>query len=98
MNRLADSSTAIRIWVTMFAVLALGMLIYRDFLFGNKVLLYKDAGSDSLNIFYPNYVLRSDYLRNGGIPPWAFQVGRGQSLFPSVGGILLTPVVWLPKA
>jgi len=97
MNRLADSSTRLATWMTMFAVLALGMLIYRDFLFGNKVLLYKDTGSDSLNIFYPNYVLRSDYLRNVGFPSWSFQVGMGQNLFPSVGGMLLTPVVWLPK-
>lgn len=77
---------------------ALATLIYRDFVFGNKVLLYKDIGSDSLNIFYPNYVLRSEYLRHEGILSWSFQVGMGQNLFPSIGGLLLTPVIWLPKA
>jgi hypothetical protein len=38
MNRFADSSTRLTTWVTMFAVLTLGVVIFRDFLFGDKVL------------------------------------------------------------
>jgi hypothetical protein len=49
-----------------------GLILFRDFVFGNRVLLYKDIGSDSLNVFYPNYVLRSDYLRQVGTGPLWF--------------------------
>jgi Bacterial membrane protein YfhO len=79
------------------ALAALGLLVYRDFVFGGSTLLYKDIGSDSLNVFYPNYVLRSEYLRNVGLFSWSFQVGMGQNIFPSIGNLLLAPVIWLPK-
>lgn len=80
------------------ALIALGLLIYRDFVFGGSTLLYKDIGSDSLNIFYPTYVLRSDYLRQVGLFSWSFQVGMGQNISSALGELLLTPVIWLPKA
>jgi hypothetical protein len=79
-------------------VVVLGLLLYRDFVFGDRTSLYKDIATDSVNIFYPNYLLRSEYLRHEGIFSWSFQVGMGQNLFPSLGGLLLTPVIWLPKA
>jgi hypothetical protein len=80
------------------ALLVVALLLYRDFLFGDRTLLYRDIGSDSLNIFYPNYILCSEYLRHEGVFSWSFQVGMGQNLFPSLGSLLLTPVIWLPKA
>jgi hypothetical protein len=78
-------------------LVAVGLGLYRDFIFGSNTLLYKDVGSDSINISYPLYTLLSDYLRQLGVPSWSFRVGMGQSLFPNLGTVLLTPVVWLPK-
>src|SRR5690349_11776674 len=92
-GRLAPATMAIGL-----AVLVLGLLIYRNFVFGDRTLLYKDMGVDSINVFYPNYALRSDYLRHEGILSWSFQVGMGQNLFPSLSGLLLTPVIWLRKS
>jgi hypothetical protein len=89
-----------RLFRTTVVVLALAvvwLLVYRNFIFGDNTLLYKDVGIDSINISYPYYVLLSDYLRHVGIPSWSFQVGMGQSLFPNVGTVVLTPVVWLAK-
>ena len=98
MNVSRDPSSRLATCLATLIVLAVGVLIFRDFLFGNNLLLYKDIGSDSLNIFYPNYILRSEYLRHEGVFSWSFQVGMGQNLFPSLGSLLLTPVIWLPKA
>jgi hypothetical protein len=81
--------------VIIFALVVVGLLVYRNFIFGGNTLLYKDVGSDSINISYPYYVLLSDYLRKVGILSWSFRVGMGQSLFPNLGTVLLTPVVWL---
>lgn len=79
------------------SILLLGALIFRQFLFGGAVLLYKDAGSDSINIFYPYLVHLSDYIRSEGFPSWSFYVGMGQSLSYFAGYLIWQPVVWLPR-
>lgn len=78
-------------------LLLLGSLIFRDFLFGNAVLLYKDIGSDSLNDYYPCFVHLSDYIRQEGFPSWSFYVGMGQDLYYLIGYLILEPVTWLPR-
>src|SRR5438309_3164314 len=79
-------------------LLLVGMLVFRDFVFGEKILLYKDIGSDSINDYYPWFAHLSDYLRSDGLPSWSFSVGMGQDLFYVIGYLVLDPVVWLPKA
>jgi uncharacterized membrane protein YfhO len=74
-----------------------GALVFRDFLFGNALLVYKDAGSDSINDYYPSFVHLSDYLRLEGIPSWSFYLGMGQDLFYLAGYLILEPVTWLPS-
>jgi hypothetical protein len=96
MKRLTDLTWFLFVVVAASSLL-LGLLIFQDFVFGDKILLYKDIGSDSLNVFYPNYILRSDYLRQHGMLSWSFETGMGQNLFPFLGTLLLTPIVWLSK-
>ena len=90
-----------RLFRTVFVTLALvvlWLLVYSHFIFGDGTLLYKDVGVDSINIYYPRYVLVSDYIRDEGIPfLWSFRVGMGQTIFPSLSALLITPVVWLAK-
>jgi Bacterial membrane protein YfhO len=93
----ADGGGWRRLAFVSAVLLAVGMVIFRNFVFGGDTLLYKDIGSDSVNISYPYYILLSDYLRNIGIPSWSFQVGMGHDLFPYIGTVLVSPVVWLSK-
>src|ERR1700730_13137736 len=81
----------------VLVLMILALVVYWDFIVGNKTLLYKDIGSDSINISYPYYVLLSDYLRQVGIPSWSFEVGMGQNLFSYLGTVLVSPVTWLGK-
>ena len=74
-----------------------GALIFRDFLFGNSVLIYKDAGSDSINDYYPSFVHLSEYIRSHGFPSWSFSAGMGQDLSYLAGYLVLEPVTLLPK-
>lgn len=83
--------------LTALGLLIVAALIFRDFLFGNAVLLYQDIGSDSLIDYYPWFVHFSDYLRHEGFPSWSFAVGMGQDIFYLAGYLLLDPVTWLPK-
>jgi hypothetical protein len=86
-------------FILMVAVslLLVGVLIFRDFLFGEKLVLYKDVGADSANDTYPTFVHLSDYIRRHGFPSWSFCVGMGQSLFYLTGSLIWEPVVWLPR-
>ena len=59
---------------------ALAFFVFHDFLFLNKVFLYMDIASDSVNINYPHLFHIADYLQNmGGIPRWSFYQGMGQN-------------------
>ncbi len=84
------------LWV-LLCLLVVGTAIFRAFLFGGAVLLYKDSGGDSLNFYYPWFVELSRYLRDEGIPSWSFHVAMGQDIFHSAGYLILEPVTWLPK-
>jgi len=46
----------------LLGVLTAGLVIFRSFVFGDRVLLYKDIGSDSINDSYPYFVHLSDYV------------------------------------
>jgi uncharacterized membrane protein YfhO len=79
------------------ALIGLWLVIYRDFVFGPKILLFGETGSDSLNVFYPFYALLSDYLHQVGMLSWSFRLAMGQDLFPNFGNLVLAPIIWLPK-
>jgi Bacterial membrane protein YfhO len=83
--------------VVTLALVVLWLLVYEHFILGGGTLLYKDVGVDSINIYYPRYVLVSDYIRDEGIPSWSFRIGMGQNIFPSLSALLISPVVWLAK-
>lgn len=95
-----DAPPALRSRVVLivgFCLLLLGGLIFGDFLLGNKLLLYKDIGADSVNDTYPIFVHLSDYIRHHGLPSWSFSSGMGQSLFYLIGNFFWEPIVWLPR-
>lgn len=78
--------------VFLACLLLILFVVYKDFLLGEKVLLYTDIGSDSVNGFYPNTVHIMDYLATEGLPKWSFNRGMGQNIFP---GSLSDPSLWL---
>ena len=80
-------------WVwSPLIILAIHGVVFRNFLTFDKFLVFLDAGSDSYNQFYPNFIHNIRYLVNGDIPAWSFHEGMGQSVFP--GGIN-NPFLWL---
>jgi hypothetical protein len=84
-------------WTLALGLLLLSAIVFRDFLFGDSLLVYKDAGSDSVNDYYPSFVLLSDYVRSHGFPSWSFTAGMGQDLSYLAGYFVLEPVTLLPK-
>ena len=61
---------------------AIVAVVFHTFLLGEAVYLYKDIGSDSINIFYPQITHLFDYWAKAGIPGWSFGQGLGQNVYP----------------
>lgn len=57
-------------------------IVFSDFISGEKIYLFKDIGSDSINIYIPWITQLTDYLKENGIPTWTFAQGLGQNVFP----------------
>lgn len=68
----------------LFSLIALIIFfIFKDFIFLKKIYLFKDFGSDSINISYPLYYKLAGYVETEGMPKWLFSQGMGQNIFPS---------------
>ena len=63
-------------------VFAVSYFVFTDFINLKKVYLFRDIGSDSLNIYFPGLAFMSDYLKSEGVPGWSFEQGMGQNMFP----------------
>lgn len=63
-------------------LLLLLLITFGSFLFGDRLFLFKDIGSDTINVFYPQLYHIADYLATEGIPKWSFNQGMGQNLYP----------------
>ncbi len=68
-------------WLSLVVIVITGVLIFSDFIFQEKLFLFKDIGSDTLNGVWPYHYLYAKYLHEIGIPKWSFQEGMGQSIF-----------------
>ncbi len=68
--------------VALGIILLIGVLVFRDFLFSDKLYFFKDMGSDSYNFSYPYLYHQAEYISKFGLPKWSFGFGMGQSLFP----------------
>lgn len=79
----------------------LGMLgiacfwVFKDFLLGKKVFLFKDIGSDTINVIYPSIKMTMDAITKDGFPKWSFQQGLGQYMAPFNLGNLFHWLIYL---
>ena len=70
------------IFVLLFILIIASAILYKDFLFGKNVFLFKDIGSDSYNFDYPKLYHLADYWQKFGSPSWSFEQGLGQNMYP----------------
>jgi len=79
--------------------LVLGLLalvatfVYGSFWFTDNVFLFKDIGSDTINVFYPNYYWNAEnWAEEGVFSAWSFSSGVGQNI---LAGSVGDPFLWL---
>jgi uncharacterized membrane protein YfhO len=80
-------------WVAIAAVAFVGLLIFHDFLFGKYLYLFKDIGSDTVNLIYPAIACNAEILHEYGLVHWNFHKGMGNPTF-FMG--LANPFGWIP--
>jgi len=69
-------------FIALGLLLFIAFIVYKDFLFLNKLFLYKDIGSDTINGLLPPMKNTANYLHINGLPKWSFNYGMGQNIFP----------------
>lgn len=79
-------------WVAGLLCL-LAFLVLKDFLLLQKTMLYKDIGSDTINVYYP-ILTQLSVMWKQGIPQWSFSQGMGQNLYSFLGWDVFTWVYY----
>lgn len=70
------------VYYLMMAVLLGCYIVFQDFINLKKIFLFKDIGSDTINMYHPLLINLSEYMKNEGVPGWSFSQGMGQNIFP----------------
>jgi uncharacterized membrane protein YfhO len=71
-------------WFTLGLLVAMTAILFRDFISGSKVFLFKDIGSDTLNGLLPYITEITRQSKDMLFPKWAFGSGMGANIFPLV--------------
>ncbi len=73
------------------ALLLTELLLFREFIFGKAIFIFKDLGSDSYNVEYPNLINRAAFFHNFAFPNYSFHNGLGENTY----GFSFEPVSFL---
>lgn len=57
------------------------LIIFRDYIFGNEVMVYNDIGEDTWQLYTMHYASIVNHLRDGTFSLWDFTNGFGTNLF-----------------
>ena len=68
----------------------LTLIIFNQYIFGDKVYIFTDIGSDTNVSFWPVYKYLIESIKNGDLSLWSFNIGIGGSIF-SLGIFLFDP-------
>jgi uncharacterized membrane protein YfhO len=80
-------------------ILTVCYIVFSDFINLKKAYLFRDIGSDSLNIYFPWLAGTSDYLKTESTLGWSFAQGMGQNLFPmSIGDFFSNFLTYFDKS
>ena len=65
-------------------IFVIAFLVFKDYLFFDKVYLFKDIGSDTLNGLFPYINYTTEQVANSHFPTWSYSWGMGQNIFPQL--------------
>lgn len=74
-------------------LLFMSLILYRNYIFGGKLFLFEDFGSDTVRVSLPTYIYFFDWFRNG-LPLWSDKMGIGTSIL-SHSEIIFDPFTYI---
>ncbi|MBU4017064.1 YfhO family protein [Patescibacteria group bacterium] len=74
-------------------LICMSLILYRNYVFGGKLFLFEDFGSDTVRVSLPTYIYFFDWLRNG-LPLWSDKMGIGTSVL-SHSEIIFDPFTYI---
>lgn len=79
--------------VLLALLIFMSLALYRHYVFGGRLFLFEDFGSDSVRVSLPTYVYLFDWFKNG-MPLWSDKMGIGTSVL-SHGDIIFDPFTYI---
>ncbi len=74
------------------------LVVFYEFIGNEKLYLFSDIGSDTLNISYPHFVLLNHVFSIGELPAWSFSQGIGKNIYPDgLGDFFSYPLYLMDK-
>ncbi len=74
-------------------LICMSLFLYREYVFGGKLFLFEDFGSDSVRVSLPTYIYFFDWFRSG-MPLWSDKMGIGTSIL-SHADIIFDPFTYI---
>jgi len=71
-------------WIAFGFIVLIGFIAFKDFLFLKKLYFFKDIGSDTINVDYPNMILWQNMLKESSFFTWSFNIGMGSYYFSGI--------------
>lgn len=69
-------------WLAALAIVfVIAFIVFKDYLLFDKVYLFKDIGSDTLNGLYPYVYYTAGEVSQHHFPTWSYSWGIGQNIF-----------------
>ena len=84
--QLEDKRTIRFFWI--LALVVSSALIFGSFIFGDRLFMFNDVGSDTINQYYPYYVSAVTRIKEGTFGFWNSQHGLGTSLINNISQTL----------
>ena len=85
------------IWCALGLAACVILYVYKDFIFLENTLLFKDIGSDSVNETWPFFSHLADNVRKYGIIYWSHQFGMGDTMYLFYGDLFNWFVIFFGK-
>ncbi|HWY80299.1 MAG TPA: YfhO family protein [Candidatus Sulfotelmatobacter sp.] len=77
----------------LILLIGMALFLYKQYVFGGKLFLFEDFGSDSVRTSLPTYLYFYDWFRTG-MPLWSDKIGIGTSIL-SHGEIMFDPFTYI---
>jgi uncharacterized membrane protein YfhO len=68
-------------YVFLVLAMVLVFIVFKNFILGTNLYLYKDIGCDTVTYWWPHWVFFSEYIHKLGVPKWSFNQGIGQNIY-----------------